>query len=526
MAPISQTQTRVLYDYLGSLQKVHILTSWLSACVDAEKLKIDYSSFKQMRREKVVPKRLGKQISKGSEMEPFSANEDQAISVLIKETASRKEAAFKKAADQWSNIRNDLTPHLVSRPNLFKEMEQVRDKKVAAVKREHQGKADHNLKTLISSSKWEAMARPGAVIDMSGNRINKTEKKLLSFGLKFSTGLNDSTPLHVARALNSFKSRYANDPSVPNISFIRASVIPYLDTARHATLPERYVKAFRSLVTKRDIYVLPSDKGGPVAVMRATRYHALGLDVLQDADTFTQVDEDDEEAIDVKVMQASHNRQIRAILDRLGGDQDELYRRLESPFNPQHPTMTAYPKVHKVPVKARPVISHRNTPMSRSCKWAADILSPYVGRISTAHIRDTRDFHTRVSRSKARGRLVSLDVRSLYTNIPVAEAIDVIREHSTGTNPTFKNIPIDPEIFCELLKICVSFNQFSFMGQFYRQHSGLPMGSSLSPCIANLYMEHFESQLIDDMIPAGIRPILWLRFVNDVFLYISRYSCT
>ena len=107
--------------------------------------------------------------------------------------------------------------------------------------------------------------------------------------------------------------------------------------------------------------------------------------------------------------------------------------------SPQHPTMTAYPKVHKVPVKARPVISHRNTPMSRSCKWAADILSPYVGRISTAHILDTRDFHTRVSRSKARGRLVSLDVRSLYTNIPVAEAIDVIREHSTGTNPTFKD---------------------------------------------------------------------------------------
>ena len=41
--------------------------------------------------------------------------------------------------------------------------------------------------------------------------------------------------------------------------------------------------------------------------------------------------------------------------------------------------------------------------MSRSCKWAADILSPYVGRITTAHIRDTRDFYTRVSRCQARG---------------------------------------------------------------------------------------------------------------------------
>ena len=82
MAPISQTQTRNLYDNLSNLQKVHLLTSWLSACVDAEKLKIDYSSFKQMRREKVVPKRLGKQISKGSEMEPFSANEDQWAQIL------------------------------------------------------------------------------------------------------------------------------------------------------------------------------------------------------------------------------------------------------------------------------------------------------------------------------------------------------------------------------------------------------------------------------------------------------------
>ena len=99
------------------------MTSWLNACVEAEKLKIDHSSFKQMRREKVVPKRLGKQISKGSEMEPFSANEDLAIAALIKETASRKEAAFKKAVDQRTIIRNDLATHLVNRPGLLKDME-------------------------------------------------------------------------------------------------------------------------------------------------------------------------------------------------------------------------------------------------------------------------------------------------------------------------------------------------------------------------------------------------------------------
>ena len=72
------------------------------------------------------------------------------------------------------------------------------------------------------------MARPGVVVDLSGSRINKTEKKLLSFGLKFSTGLNDATPLHVARAVNSFRHRHANNLNVPNISFIRAMLVSYL----------------------------------------------------------------------------------------------------------------------------------------------------------------------------------------------------------------------------------------------------------------------------------------------------------
>ena len=42
------------------------------------------------------------------------------------------------------------------------------------------------------------------------------------------------------------------------------------------------------------------------------------------------------------------------------------------------------------------------------------------------------------------------------------------------------------------------------------------MGSSLSPVMANLYMEFFESYLLED-IPVEIRPILWLRYVDDIF---------
>ena len=42
------------------------------------------------------------------------------------------------------------------------------------------------------------------------------------------------------------------------------------------------------------------------------------------------------------------------------------------------------------------------------------------------------------------------------------------------------------------------------------------MGSSLSPVLANIYMEHFETHLLQD-IPADMRPTLWLRYVDDIF---------
>ena len=125
-------------------------------------------------------------------------------------------------------------------------------------------------------------------------------------------------------------------------------------------------------------------------------------------------------------------------------------------------------KHNKDPVKVRPVISHRNAPMSRSSKRVSTHLANNVGSISRAHVKNTRDFHERVRRSEGKGRMVSLDVVSLYTNIPVDESIEVVKSYSTGTNPLF-DLPIEANVFCEILSICTSFNQFSFEDKHYRQ---------------------------------------------------------
>ena len=50
------------------------------------------------------------------------------------------------------------------------------------------------------------------------------------------------------------------------------------------------------------------------------------------------------------------------------------------------------------------------------------------------------------------------------------------------------------------------------------------MGSSLSPVLSNLFMEHFEEVLMAD-IPVAMRPVLWVRYVDDVFcVYKDMYT--
>ena len=82
--------------------------------------------------------------------------------------------------------------------------------------------------------------------------------------------------------------------------------------------------------------------------------------------------------------------------------------------------------------------------------------------------------------------MCSLDISSLYTNIPVTESIDLILNELYINNGTLCN-EIKQENFCKLFPLSLNYTYFKFNAKICQQMEGLAMGQSLSPIIANIF---------------------------------------
>ena len=137
------------------------------------------------------------------------------------------------------------------------------------------------------------------------------------------------------------------------------------------------------------------------------------------------------------------------------------------------------PKIHKALVnnlpKFRPIISMIATPTYKLSKFLVPIIEPittneYTVKDSFAFAKEAVDFDSRLFMS-------SLDVTSLFTNIPLKETTDIICEE------LFKNKEVingmDRGVFRELLVLAMEETCFVFDGKLYKQCDGLSMGSPL-----------------------------------------------
>ena len=173
------------------------------------------------------------------------------------------------------------------------------------------------------------------------------------------------------------------------------------------------------------------------------------------------------------------------------------------------------PKIHKNNMPMHPIVSACGTATYNTAKFITKILQNYCGRTSF-FVKGSTDFIQKTKHlpiNPEEKTLVSFDVSALFTSVLVPVALQVINSKiSTCTN--FTNIcKIPTEQFIKFLEFTLTNCIFCFNMKFYKQLQGAAMSSPVSPVIANIYMEHFESLAIPSS-PTLIK--WWLRYVDYV----------
>ena len=109
--------------------------------------------------------------------------------------------------------------------------------------------------------------------------------------------------------------------------------------------------------------------------------------------------------------------------------------------------------------------------------------------------------------------VISFGVVSLYTNVPVVEAIDVCSDLLYSGN--HKKPPVDKKTFKELLTVCSHNVIMLTHNGLYRQVDGLAMGSPPAPMLANGWLSTY-----DPVIKGNAS--LYSRYMDDVLRNIKR----
>lgn len=137
-----------------------------------------------------------------------------------------------------------------------------------------------------------------------------------------------------------------------------------------------------------------------------------------------------------------------------------------------------------------------------------NILKPLIPKDYT--VKDTFEFVDLLKGQRCKNiKMVSFDVRNLFTSIPVNDTIEHILSIVTDDD-----IPIGKQALRELLKMACTNILFTFNDVLYLQTDGMSMGSCLAPTMASFAMDMVEKKIRNY---TGSAPIFYKRYVDDIF---------
>jgi len=247
----------------------------------------------------------------------------------------------------------------------------------------------------------------------------------------------------------------------------------------------------------KNIIYTKADKGNVTVAMDKDFYINKIEELLNDQNTYTIVKKNP-----IKLIENNLNNMVKKWLQKefISKPQFAKLRSSDSIL----PRAYGLPKIHKINTPFRLIVSSVNTPY---------ILSLNSSNNTCQHTLNSFEIYNRLSgmRISESDVLISLDVVSLFTNVPLELAINGVSER---WNHIQNNTHIPKNEFLTAVKFVLTPTYFLFNKIIYKQTYGTPMGSPLSPIIADFVMQDLEKSCLNSI----NCQIIYHRFVDDIIM--------
>lgn len=264
------------------------------------------------------------------------------------------------------------------------------------------------------------------------------------------------------------------------------------------------------LKQNRDIFLTRADKGNITVAINRSTYNRKMTELLNDTDTYTIIEKNP-----VKKLERDLDNLLKSWKNKEYIESKEYYRLRSN--DKLLPKAYGVPKIHKIDNPLRIIVSSINTPLYSLALYLHKIIKNSLPK-ARSFVENSFDLYKKLTGFEIGDDdiLMSLDVVSLFTNVPIELALNSLENRWSYIK---KHTQIPQLDFINSVKFVLTSTYFTFNDIIYGQTFGTPMGSPLSPIIADIVLQDIENKALYKLkfnIP------IYYRYVDDIFLVTKR----
>ena len=278
----------------------------------------------------------------------------------------------------------------------------------------------------------------------------------------------------------------------------------------HNNLLSYQRRALQWLRTQDDFVIASCDKNLGPCILEKSQYIARVRGLLSNRDAYLRLSEAEAQLQVGNLRLALHDWLDDYKRDLPKNEASFLFRHFK---NCQQPFGAFYIllKVHKTPIAERPVVSFSGSLLHALATWCDNKLQP-LAQAQRSYIKSSEELKNLLCAFELlpNAKFFTADARSMYTNIPTDECLDIIHSYLAAHVHEFQHV--DHHMLHRALSLVMKGNYFTFGDTYWWQRNGAAMGAPPCPAWATIYFAAHEDNccdLFDEV-------IFYKRYIDDV----------